>query len=111
MTCPRPFPAALLITLLAACGARPTGDEIVSPGEPVGPNQVVSANAMALAAFVTAEGGVPVDPQHVVHRDDVGVLDPGLGFSKRTEHSVAVLRRMAAGLCIVVGLFMLARTL
>lgn len=38
-----------------------TGDEIVGPGEPVGPNQVVSANAMALSAFVTADGGVPID--------------------------------------------------
>ncbi len=38
-----------------------TGDEIVGPGDPVGPNQIVSSNALALAAFVTAEGGVPID--------------------------------------------------
>ena len=38
-----------------------TGDEIVMPGEPVGPNQIVSSNALALAAFVTAAGGEPVD--------------------------------------------------
>lgn len=38
-----------------------TGDEIVSPGDPVGPNQIVSSNALALAAFVTAEGGEPID--------------------------------------------------
>ncbi|HZS83734.1 MAG TPA: gephyrin-like molybdotransferase Glp [Stellaceae bacterium] len=36
-----------------------TGDEIVMPGEPVGPNQIVSSNALALAALVTACGGVP----------------------------------------------------
>lgn len=37
-----------------------TGDEIVLPGEPAGPSQIVSANSFALAAMVTACGGVPV---------------------------------------------------
>jgi molybdopterin molybdotransferase len=34
-----------------------TGDEIVMPGEPIGPNQIVSSNGLSLAAFVTACGG------------------------------------------------------
>lgn len=38
----------------------PTGDEIVLPGEPVGPNQIVSSNSFALAALVQACGGIPV---------------------------------------------------
>src|SRR5438477_6329456 len=37
-----------------------TGDEIVMPGDPIGPHQIVSSNSMSLAAFVTATGGVPV---------------------------------------------------
>jgi molybdopterin molybdotransferase len=37
-----------------------TGDEVVMPGDPVGPNQIVSSNGLSLAAFVTACGGVPV---------------------------------------------------
>ncbi len=37
-----------------------TGDEIVMPGDPIGPHQIVSSNALALSAFVTASGGVPV---------------------------------------------------
>ena len=37
-----------------------TGDEVVMPGEPVGPNQIVSSNGPALAALVTACGGSPV---------------------------------------------------
>jgi len=51
---------------LAAAMNRPrvailsTGDEIVMPGDPVGPHQIVSSNALALAAFVTACGGVPI---------------------------------------------------
>jgi molybdopterin molybdotransferase len=40
-------------------GILSTGDEIVMPGDPIGPHQIVSSNALALAAFVTATGGVP----------------------------------------------------
>jgi molybdopterin molybdotransferase len=37
-----------------------TGDEVVMPGDPIGPHQIVSSNALALCAFVAACGGVPV---------------------------------------------------
>ncbi len=37
-----------------------TGDEIVMPGDPIGPHQIVSSNLLALAAFVTANGAEPV---------------------------------------------------
>ncbi len=37
-----------------------TGDEVVLPGDPLGPNQIVSSNGPALAAFVTACGGEPI---------------------------------------------------
>lgn len=37
-----------------------TGDEVVLPGDPIGPHQIVSSNGPALAAFVTAAGGEPV---------------------------------------------------
>lgn len=56
----------------------PTGDEVVMPGEPVGPNQIVSSNGLALAGFITALGGEPVD----------------LGIA---PDSADALRRMAAG--------------
>ena len=55
-----------------------TGDEIVMPGEPIGPDQIVSSNALALAGLVTALGAVPVD----------------LGIAPDTAES---LRAMAAG--------------
>jgi molybdopterin molybdotransferase len=38
-----------------------TGDEVVMPGDPLGANQIVSSNALALAAAVTAWGGEPVN--------------------------------------------------
>lgn len=48
-------------------GVRPrvaivsTGDEIVPPGQPLGPGQIYSSNNVALAALVLDAGGVPVD--------------------------------------------------
>jgi len=41
-------------------GILSTGDEIVMPGDPIGPHQIVSSNSLALAAFVGACGGIPV---------------------------------------------------
>ena len=38
-----------------------TGDEIVMPGDPVGRDQIVSSNALSLAAFIAAQGGEPLD--------------------------------------------------
>ncbi|MFN4281946.1 MAG: gephyrin-like molybdotransferase Glp [Alphaproteobacteria bacterium] len=38
-----------------------TGDELVNPGDPIGPNQIVSSNGVGLSAFVRAHGGEPVD--------------------------------------------------
>jgi molybdopterin molybdotransferase len=37
-----------------------TGDEVVLPGEPRGPTQIVSSNGFSLAAFVEACGGQPI---------------------------------------------------
>jgi molybdopterin molybdotransferase len=41
-------------------GILSTGDEIVMPGDPIGPHQIVSSNSLALAALVAACGGVAV---------------------------------------------------
>ncbi len=55
-----------------------TGDEIVRPGEPMGADQIVSSNSLALAALVRASGGEAID----------------LGIAEDNEAS---LRAMAAG--------------
>ncbi len=49
-----------------------TGDEVVRPGDPIGPNQIVSSNGPALAAFIQARGGVPIDLG--IARDEAGSL-------------------------------------
>lgn len=38
-----------------------TGDELVRPGEPIGPHQIVSSNALGLAAMIAACGGETID--------------------------------------------------
>jgi molybdopterin molybdotransferase len=37
-----------------------TGDEVVMPGDPIGPHQIVSSNGLALGALITACGGIPL---------------------------------------------------
>ncbi|MEQ8248613.1 MAG: molybdopterin molybdotransferase MoeA [Alphaproteobacteria bacterium] len=51
----------LMVTRKPRIALLATGDEIVRPGEPVGPNQIVSSNALALAALIAARGGEAVD--------------------------------------------------
>ena len=38
-----------------------TGDEVIPPGQPLGPGQIYSSNNVALAAQVRQAGGVPID--------------------------------------------------
>lgn len=38
-----------------------TGDEVVMPGDPLGPDQIISSNSVAIAAYVKALGGEPVN--------------------------------------------------
>jgi molybdopterin molybdotransferase len=38
-----------------------TGDEVVMPGEPRGPDQIVSSNALALSAFLQAQGAEAIN--------------------------------------------------
>lgn len=55
-----------------------TGDELVRPGEPVGPNQIISSNSLLVAALIQQTGGEAID----------------LGIAKDNADS---LRQMAAG--------------
>jgi len=49
-----------------------TGDEVVMPGDPVGPDQIISSNGLALSGFVRVRGGEPVDLG--IARDDADEL-------------------------------------
>ena len=92
-------------------GILSTGDEVVMPGEPIGPHQIVSSNALALAAFVTACGGVPVglgnapDNADALRRFAAGARGVDLlvstGGVSVGEHDLAHLRQAGqAGLAV-----------
>ncbi len=49
-----------------------TGDELVSPGQPVGPDQIVASNGYAVAALVAGAGGEAIDLG--IAADDLGAL-------------------------------------
>jgi len=63
-----------------------TGDEVAMPGDPRGPNQIVSSNGLTLAAFTRAVGAVPVD----------------LGIAADTAESLQRLAEGAAGTDLLV---------
>jgi molybdopterin molybdotransferase len=62
----------LLVHRQPRVAVLPTGDEVVMPGDPVGPNQIVSSNALALGALIERVGGVPV--QLPIAPDDSAAL-------------------------------------
>jgi molybdopterin molybdotransferase len=68
-----------------------TGDELVRPGEPAGPDQIVASNPFAMAALVTDAGGEPID----------------LGTARDTfadlERSFAAARESGADLLVTLG--------
>ena len=63
-----------------------TGDEIALPGDPLGPSQIVSTNALGLCALIAAQGG----------------LAHNLGVAKDTADSVATMAKGAAGCDLLV---------
>jgi len=65
-----------------------TGDELARPGEPIGPNQIVSSNALALGALIREQGGIPID----------------LGIARDEEASIHALMDGARGADMLVTL-------
>jgi molybdopterin molybdotransferase len=49
-----------------------TGDEVVMPGDPLGPDQIISSNSVALGAYIETLGGAPLNLG--IARDDEASL-------------------------------------
>ena len=60
-----------------------TGDEISLPGEAIPPGGIVSSNAHALAAFVTAAGGMPLILP--IAADDLGAIAAGADAARGAD--------------------------
>ncbi len=63
-----------------------TGDELVMPGEPVGPNQIVSSSGIAVAALVRGWGGDPT--LFDIARDDPGLIEECISAGE--QHDILV---------------------
>ncbi len=57
-----------------------TGDELVAPGNPAGPDQIMASNSFALAGIVAQAGGDPLDLG--IARDDHADLARAIGEAK-----------------------------
>jgi molybdopterin molybdotransferase len=53
--------AALPVRKRPSVAILATGDELVSPGENPGPDQIIASNSIGIAALVSASGGEPFD--------------------------------------------------
>lgn len=60
-----------------------TGDELVMPGDPLGPEQIISSNSLALAAYVKALGGEPLILG--IARDSAESIDALLGGAPESD--------------------------
>ena len=64
------------------------GDELVLPGAPIGPDQIVASNSFATAAFVEAAGGEPIDLGIVA--DKVDALEGAIVAARTAKADVIV---------------------
>ena len=60
-----------------------SGDELVMPGDPLGPDQILSSNSLSLSAFLTAAGAEP----HVlgIARDERGAISQLLDAARGAD--------------------------
>jgi molybdopterin molybdotransferase len=65
-----------------------TGDELVRPGEAVGPDQIVASNPFALAAIVEKAGGEPIDLG--IARDSFEALEEQIFAARASDADVLV---------------------
>jgi molybdopterin molybdotransferase len=65
-----------------------TGDELVAPGEPLGPSQIVASNNFFIAGLVEANGGIPLDLGIAI--DEPSALAAKISAARDAEADVLV---------------------
>ena len=65
-----------------------TGDELVKPGQPAGPAQIVASNTYAVAGVVQACGGVAIDLG--IAADTLPALEAAIAQARKAEADVLV---------------------
>ena len=72
-----------------------TGDELVGPGDPLGPGQIHDANSAALAAAVVDAGGVPLPLPRL--RDEAWPIESALASAARDADLVVTSGGVSVG--------------
>ena len=80
--------AALPVRRRPVVAILATGDELVLPGEPAGPDQIVASNSFALAALVEQAGGEALDLG--IARDNHPDLAEKIGRARAADADVLV---------------------
>jgi molybdopterin molybdotransferase len=65
-----------------------TGDELVKPGEPIGPNQIVASNGYAVGALIAMAGGETIDLG--IAGDDFAALETGIKAARDAKADILV---------------------
>jgi molybdopterin molybdotransferase len=65
-----------------------TGDELVRPGAAIGPDQIVTSNSYAIAAFVRSAGGEPLDLG--IAGDTFAALEAGIKAARDAGSDILV---------------------
>jgi molybdopterin molybdotransferase len=65
-----------------------TGDELVYPGQAIGPDQIIASNSFAIAALVEAAGGEPLDLG--IAKDELGAVEEGVGAARAASADLLV---------------------
>lgn len=65
-----------------------TGDELVRPGNAIGPDQIVASNSFAIAALVENAGGEPFDLG--IAKDDLPTLEAGIKAARAVNADLLV---------------------
>jgi molybdopterin molybdotransferase len=79
---------ALLVRRKPRVAILATGDELVRPGEPAGPDQIVASNPFAVAAIVARAGGKPIDLG--IAPDTPEALDRAIGRAREARVDLLV---------------------
>ena len=79
---------ALVVRRRARVAILATGDELVAPGGPLGPAQIIASNNFAVAGIVEAYGGVAVDLGIAV--DEVGAMKAAVSRAHDAKADVLV---------------------
>ncbi|HZM07380.1 MAG TPA: gephyrin-like molybdotransferase Glp [Methylocella sp.] len=80
--------AEVVVTKRPRVAILATGDELVRPGETLGPDQIIASNSFSVAALVEAAGGEPLDLG--IAKDELGAIEKAIGSARAVAADLLV---------------------